>query len=108
CRERHPSSVLETPTPETRPQGSYRRSEQRCAGCGGNLGQRWHDDRSEDTLMSFTDAQTKLLSGKLNEKHVKTREQRGLKLSYVEGWHTIAEANRVFGFDGWDRETVVA
>lgn len=25
---------------------------------------------------------------------------------YVEGWHVIAEANRIFGFDGWDRETV--
>jgi hypothetical protein len=29
-------------------------------------------------------------------------------LSYIEGWHAIAEANRVFGFEGWDRETVVA
>ncbi len=58
--------------------------------------------------MSFTDAQTKLLSGKLNEKHVKTREQRGMKLSYVEGWYAIAEANRIFGFEGWDRETVAA
>ncbi len=27
-------------------------------------------------------------------------------LSYVEGWHVIAEANRVFGFEGWDREIV--
>lgn len=25
---------------------------------------------------------------------------------YVEGWHAIAEANRIFGFEGWDRETV--
>jgi DNA recombination protein Rad52 len=58
--------------------------------------------------MTFTDAQTKLLSGKLNERHVKTREQRGIKLSYVEGWHAIAEANRIFGFEGWDRETVAA
>jgi DNA recombination protein Rad52 len=58
--------------------------------------------------MSFTDAQTKLLSGKLNEKNVKTRDQRGMKLAYVEGWHAIAEANRIFGFEGWDRETVAA
>src|SRR5260221_7628191 len=56
--------------------------------------------------MAFSDAQTRLLSSKLNEKHVKTREQRGIKLSYIEGWHAIAEANRIFGFDGWDRETV--
>ncbi|HEV2547542.1 MAG TPA: Rad52/Rad22 family DNA repair protein [Stellaceae bacterium] len=58
--------------------------------------------------MPFSDAQVKLLSGKLNEKDVKTRQERGKTLSYIEGWHAIAEANRVFGFEGWDRETVVA
>ena len=26
--------------------------------------------------------------------------------SYVEGWHVIAEANRIFGYDAWDRRTV--
>src|SRR5262249_11911701 len=26
-------------------------------------------------------------------------------LHYVEGWHVIAEANRIFGFDAWDRRT---
>ena len=58
--------------------------------------------------MPFSEAQVKLLSGKLNEKSVKTRQQQGKTLSYIEGWHAIAEANRVFGFEGWDRETVVA
>ena len=24
----------------------------------------------------------------------------------LEGWHVIAEVNRIFGFDGWDRETI--
>ena len=24
----------------------------------------------------------------------------------VEGWHAIAEANRIFGFDSWDRQTL--
>jgi len=56
--------------------------------------------------MAFSEAQTRLLSGKLNRRHVRTRENRGQVLSYVEGWHVIAEANRVFGFEGWDRETV--
>lgn len=56
--------------------------------------------------MAFSDQQVKLLSGKLCEKHVKTRERHGKTLSYIEGWHVIAEANRIFGFDGWDRETV--
>jgi DNA recombination protein Rad52 len=39
---------------------------------------------------------------------VRTRTYRGKTLSYIEGWHVIAEANRIFGFDGWDRETIVA
>jgi hypothetical protein len=58
--------------------------------------------------MTFSEPQVKLLSGKLDGKHVKTRELRGRNLSYVEGWHVIAEANRIFGFDNWDRETVSA
>ena len=27
-------------------------------------------------------------------------------LHYIEGWHAIAEANRIFGYDGWDRRTL--
>ncbi len=27
-------------------------------------------------------------------------------MCYIEGWHAIAEANRIFGFDAWNRETV--
>ncbi len=56
--------------------------------------------------MSFKEEQVRLLSGKLNESYVKVRQQQGKTLSYVEGWHVMAEANRIFGFDGWDRETV--
>jgi DNA recombination protein Rad52 len=42
----------------------------------------------------------------LNSRHVVQREKGGQELSYVEGWHVIAEANRIFGFDGWTRELV--
>lgn len=54
----------------------------------------------------FTEAQIAALSAKLDPKHVLQREQSNRKLSYIEGWHAIAEANRIFGFDGWHRETV--
>jgi hypothetical protein len=27
-------------------------------------------------------------------------------LSHLEGWYAISEANRIFGFDGWSRETL--
>jgi DNA recombination protein Rad52 len=58
--------------------------------------------------MAFAQNQLKLLEGKLPEKHVKSRKQWGMSLSYIEGWFAIAEANRIFGFDGWDREMIQA
>jgi len=56
--------------------------------------------------MAFSEQQTKKLSAKLNPKNIRTREAQGKSLAYIEGWHAIAEANRIFGFDGWDRETL--
>ena len=46
------------------------------------------------------------LDGPLARENVKTRSQAGRKLPYVEGLHVIAEANRIFGFDAWTRETI--
>ncbi len=46
------------------------------------------------------------LSKKLDPAHVKGRKQGGGQVQYIEGWHAIAEANRIFGFGAWDRETV--
>src|SRR5258708_9306547 len=56
--------------------------------------------------MAFTEAESRLLASKLNRRHVRTRESRGQVPSYGEGWHVSAEATRVFGFEGWDRELV--
>lgn len=56
--------------------------------------------------MSFTPEQIDALGAKLDPRHVSTRSQAGRQLSYIEAWHAIAEANRIFGFDGWSRETV--
>jgi len=54
----------------------------------------------------FTPDQVAALDAPLNKANVKERTQSGRTLSYLEGWMAIAEANRIFGFDGWDRETV--
>lgn len=54
----------------------------------------------------FTEEQKNELDKPLSRSAVKQREQGNSKLSYVEAWHVIAEANRIFGFDGWDRETI--
>ena len=55
----------------------------------------------------FSEQQRAMLAAALDPAYVKTRRgPKGRTLSYVEGWRMVAEANRIFGFDGWDRETV--
>jgi Rad52/22 family double-strand break repair protein len=56
--------------------------------------------------MGFTAKQVQALRRNLDHRHVRTREAHGRELSYVEGWYAISEANRIFGFDGWSRETI--
>jgi hypothetical protein len=56
--------------------------------------------------VAFTNAQVRQLKAKLDATHVKTRVANGTVLHYVEGWHVIAEANRIFGHDAWDRITL--
>jgi hypothetical protein len=58
--------------------------------------------------MALTDTQVRQLRAKLDGKHVKTRNANGTDLHYVEGWHVIAEANRIFGYDAWDRRTLAS
>jgi DNA recombination protein Rad52 len=56
--------------------------------------------------MAFSDAQARQLKAKLDGQHVRARKENGATLHYIEGWHAIAEANRIFGYDAWDRRTV--
>jgi DNA recombination protein Rad52 len=58
------------------------------------------------TTTAFSPAQIAALSAPLDRAKVKQREQGRAKVSYLEGWQAIAEANRIFGFDGWQRETI--
>jgi DNA recombination protein Rad52 len=48
------------------------------------------------------------LSAPLDRAHVRQREQGRTRLSYLEGWQVISEANRIFGFDGWERSTLIS
>lgn len=53
----------------------------------------------------FSAEQVDQLRAPLSSSVVKTREQGGRQVSYVEAYHAENEANRIFGFDAWDRET---
>lgn len=43
----------------------------------------------------------KALTAKLDPANVMPAKSFGPKGDYIEGWHAIAEANRIFGFGGW-------
>jgi hypothetical protein len=56
--------------------------------------------------MGFSAKQVKALRRSPDHRHIRTREAHGRELTYLEGWYAISEANRIFGFDGWSRETI--
>jgi hypothetical protein len=55
--------------------------------------------------MAFSAKQVQALRRDLDGRQIRTREANGRELSYIEGWYVVSEANRIFGFDGWSRET---
>ena len=54
----------------------------------------------------FSREQVSALAAPLDRAKVQQREQGRSRVSYLEGWQLIAEANRIFGFDGWQRQTI--
>jgi DNA recombination protein Rad52 len=56
--------------------------------------------------MGFSAKQVKALRRNLDYRYVRRRQAAGRELSYIEGWYAISEANRIFGFDAWNRETI--
>ena len=56
--------------------------------------------------MGFSAKQVRSLRRQPDHRFIRTREANGRELTYLEGWYAISEANRIFGFDGWNRETV--
>jgi len=63
-------------------------------------------DRSVAQASALTAEQVAALAAPLSRANVKQRDQGRGKLSYLEVWQVIAEANRLFGFDGWQRESI--
>jgi DNA recombination protein Rad52 len=54
----------------------------------------------------FTPEQVAELKAPLDRANVKSRKQGNAQVSYIEGYHAENEANRIFGFDAWSRETI--
>ena len=52
-------------------------------------------------MQTITEQQRRQLSEDLPRDVVRTRDQAGQRLSYVDGWYAVSRANEVFGPDGW-------
>jgi hypothetical protein len=54
----------------------------------------------------FRPEQIAALSAPLDRARISSREQGRGRVNYLQGWVLIEEANRIFGFDGWQRQTL--
>jgi hypothetical protein len=54
----------------------------------------------------FWPEQIAALSAPLDRARISSREQGRGRVNYLQGWVLIEEANRIFGFDGWQRQTL--
>jgi DNA recombination protein Rad52 len=59
------------------------------------------------SVQGFEVNQLRKLQKPLAQQHVHVREIEGRSLSYIEGWYAISQANEIFGFAGWERETIL-
>jgi hypothetical protein len=58
------------------------------------------------TGASFTPEQLNALASPLDPARICTRKQGRASVPYLKGWAVIEEANAIFGFDGWQRQTL--
>jgi len=64
-------------------------------------------DRSQQPpALGFSAQQIEALSAPLNRAHISSREQGKGSVSYLKSFVVLQEANRIFGFDGWQRQTL--
>jgi hypothetical protein len=54
----------------------------------------------------FTPEQLNALASPLDPARICTRKQGRASVPYLKGWAVIEEANAIFGFDGWQRQTL--
>ena len=64
-------------------------------------------DRSQQPpALGYSPQQIEALCAPLNRAHISSREQGKGSVSYLKSFVVLQEANRIFGFDGWQRQTL--
>jgi hypothetical protein len=57
-------------------------------------------------MSGFSRKQRARLCTPVDATHLKIKEVDGRKFPYIEGWYALHQANRIFGHDGWSRQTL--
>ena len=68
--------------------------------------ERQHTTPPQSPVGAFSAEQLAALAAPLDRSRIASRKLGGSRVSYLPGWVLIEEANRIFGFDGWQRQTL--
>jgi hypothetical protein len=68
--------------------------------------ERQHTTPPQSPIGAFSAEQLAALAAPLDRSRIASRKLGGSRVSYLPGWVLIEEANRIFGFDGWHRQTL--
>jgi hypothetical protein len=68
--------------------------------------ERQHTTPRQSPVGAFSPEQLAALAAPLDRSRIASRKLGGSRVSYLPGWVLIEEANRIFGFDGWQRQTL--
>jgi hypothetical protein len=68
--------------------------------------ERQHTTPPQSPIGAFSAEQLAALAAPLDRSRIASRKLGGSRVSYLPGWVLIEEANRIFGFDGWQRQTL--
>jgi hypothetical protein len=68
--------------------------------------ERQHTTPSQSPVGAFSAEQLAALAAPLDRSRIASRKLGASRVSYLPGWVLIEEANRIFGFDGWQRQTL--
>jgi hypothetical protein len=68
--------------------------------------ERQHTTPPQSPVGAFSAEQLAALAAPLDRSRIASRKLGGSRVAYLPGWVLIEEANRIFGFDGWQRQTL--
>ena len=107
AEDKIPEPLLAAAAAEARSPSDPRRAQARHRDPRGATEQSQTSAYGEDKVMALSDTQVRQLRAS-SRRSTSRRAKPTEPTSLCRGWHVIAEANRIFGYDAWDRRTLAS